>query len=45
MSLQLTDLKKTLGWKGTGKRAVKATIKPGEPEVNQAAVPMHGGVC
>ncbi|KAK9904949.1 hypothetical protein WJX75_006195 [Coccomyxa subellipsoidea] len=42
---QLTDLKKTLGWKGTGKRAVKTTIQPGEPEINQATVPMHGGIC
>lgn len=43
--VQLTDLKNKMGWKGTGKRAVKAPIAPGEPDINQAAVPMHGGIC
>lgn len=43
--LQLSDLKSKLTWKGSGKRAVKEALKPGEPAVDAAAVPMHGGVC
>ena len=44
-SAQLTDLKSKLTWKGVGKRAVKEMLTPGEPGVDVAAVPMHGGVC
>ena len=42
---QLTNLKEKLTWKGVGKRAVKELTTPGEPGVNPAAVPQHGGVC
>jgi hypothetical protein len=43
--VQLTDLKSKLSWKGSGKRAVKEALKPDEPAIDIAAVPMHGGVC
>ncbi len=42
---QLSNLKEKLTWKGVGKRAVKELTQPGEPGVNPAAVPQHGGVC
>ena len=45
--LQLADLKQKLAWKGVGKQAIKAIVKPGEPDLDakQPNIPMHGGVC
>ncbi|CAK0787685.1 hypothetical protein CVIRNUC_010907 [Coccomyxa viridis] len=44
---QLADLKQKLAWKGVGKQAIKAIVKPGEPDLDakQPNIPMHGGVC
>ena len=45
--VQLADLKQKLAWKGVGKQAIKAIVKPGEPDLDakQPNIPMHGGVC